>query len=190
VTTPTADVPPPVEPIVPDPSVEAAAGVPNDARKPRDGIVRYLVVPERIALQADAGFSVPPPSPTTTAPATEKPTPMMLENLPPVREQAPSRQQQATRSRPPQSSQRSAQQAPPRTARPQPQPAPRQPKQRRQADAPANRQAATESPRERGGWFPNITAGIDALTGRGRTSTSDSGYDEAVATDDPTYRQR
>lgn len=169
-------------------AVEETAATPDGPRHPRDGVVRYLVVPERIALQADSGFATPSPQPpAATAGRVAEQEPQMLQNLPAVAGQT---SPQATRSRPPQVGQRAAQQPAPKAGKAQPQPPSRQSKQRRASDAPSKRPTTAASSRDRGGWFPNITAGIDALTGRGRTAAGGADYDEAVATDDPTYRQR
>jgi hypothetical protein len=166
------------------PAVEPVAATPvadAPARKPRDGITRYLVVPERIALQADAGFAEPPAAQPPTAP--QQPD---VANLPPVRQSA------TAQSKPkPTAQQRSAQQARP-TTRPQPAPQGRQqqPAQpRRQPTPPGTRQATTTGPRGLGAMFPKLAAGIDAMTGGGREprDTADR-VDEAVATDDPSYR--
>ena len=169
-------------------AVEETAATPDGPRQPRDGVVRYLVVPERIALQADSGFATPSPQPpAATAGRGAEQEPQMLENLPAVAGQT---SPQATRSRQPQAGQRAAQQPAPKAGKAQPQPPSRQSKQRRASDAPSKRPTTAATSRDRGGWFPNITAGIDALTGRGRTTAAGADYDEAVATDDPTYRQR
>ena len=166
------------------PAVEPMAATPvadAPARKPRDGITRYLVVPERIALQADAGFAEPPAAQPPTAP--QQPD---VANLPPVRQSA------TAQSKPkPTAQQRSAQQARP-TTRPQPAPQSRQqqPVQpRRQPTPPSTRQATTTGPRGLGAMFPKLAAGIDAMTGGGRQprDTADR-FDEAVATDDPSYQ--
>jgi hypothetical protein len=38
--------------------------------------------------------------------------------------------------------------------------------------------------------FPNLAAGIEAMTGSARKSgEAAEGYDQAVATDDPSYRE-
>jgi hypothetical protein len=38
--------------------------------------------------------------------------------------------------------------------------------------------------------FPNLAAGIEAMTGSGRKpAEAADGYDQAVATDDPSYRE-
>jgi hypothetical protein len=170
---------PAVEPMAADPVADTPATTP--ARKPRDGITRYLVVPERIAMQADAGFAEPPAAqPPAAAPQPD------VASLPPVRQNTPAQAQPK-----PKAQQRSAQQARP-TARPQPAPQGRQqqPAQpRRQPTPPGTRQATTTGPRGLGAMFPKLAAGIDAMTGGGREprDTADR-VDEAVATDDPSYR--
>lgn len=191
-----ADTPPPadvgVESVVAAQSVTTPAGSTAEpmgahavsdapARKPRDGITRYLVVPERIALQADAGFAEPPA--VQPAPAPQQPE---VATLPPVRQNATAQAKPK-----PTGQQRSAQQARP-TARPQPAPQGRQqqPAQpRRQPTPPSTRQATSAGQRGLGAMFPKLAAGIDAMTGGGRPPRDAADhFDEAVATDDPTYR--
>lgn len=170
---------PAVEPMAADPGGDAPATTP--ARKPRDGITRYLVVPERIALQADAGFA----EPSAVQPPAAAPQPDVA-SLPPVRQNTTAQAQPK-----PTAQQRSAQQARP-TARPQPAPQGRQqqPAQpRRQPTSPGTRQATTTGPRGLGAMFPKLAAGIDAMTGGGREPRDAADrFDEAVATDDPSYR--
>jgi len=186
VTAPAAATAATAEPAVANPVAEdtAASTTPtaSASRKPRDGITRYLVVPERIALQADSGFAEPPPS-AQQPPAVKGPD---VESLPPVRQNA------AAQARPkPTGQQRSAQQARP-TARPQPAPQTRpQPGQpsRRQGTPPSTRQATPAAPRGLSAMFPKIAAGFDAMTGGGRQPRdAEERYDEAVATDDPGYQ--
>lgn len=166
---------PAVEPLAADPVAAAPA------RKPRDGITRYLVVPERIALQADAGFAEPPAAQPPAAP--QQPD---VANLPPVRQSGTAQAKPK-----PTGQQRSAQQARP-TARPQPGPQSRQqpPVQpRRQPTPPSTRQATTTGPRGLGAMFPKLAAGIDAMTGGSRQPRDAADrFDEAVATDDPSYQ--
>jgi hypothetical protein len=187
VTTPVvAATPAGVEPALTDPVADDApaltAPTASAPRKSRDGITRYLVVPERIALQADAGFAEPPAA-AQQPPAVQRPD---VESLPPVRQNA------TAQTRPkPTGQQRSAQQARPAV---QPQPAPQtRPQQqvqppRRQAAPPSTRQATPAAPRGLGAMFPKLAAGFDAMTGGARQPReTDERYDEAVATDDPRY---
>ena len=164
-------------------------------RAPRDGITRYLVVPERIALQADSGFAESP-APAAVVPPAPAPAPQQaaesrrtgVQSLPPVRQSATTPASQAA-------GQRSAQHVRPSPpARPQPPQMAQPPRVRQQpgqqprkpAAAAGTRQATNPSPRGLGAMFPNIAAGIDAMTGGNRKPrTADTGYDEAVATDDP-----
>mgnify|MGYP006266366371 CR=1 FL=1 len=187
VTTPTdaarqpANEPTPADPVGDD---AVATATPTAPRKPRDGITRYLVVPERIALQADAGFAEPQPA-AQQPPAVKEPA---VESLPPVRPAAPVQ----ARSKPA-APQRSAQQVAP-TSRPQPaqrtRPQPAGQPTRRQPTPQGSRQATTAKPRGLGAMFPNLAAGIEAMTGSGRKPVeAASDYDQAVATDDPSYRE-
>jgi|688.fasta_scaffold91700_4 hypothetical protein len=176
-----AEEPTPADPVGED---AVATATPTAPRKPRDGITRYLVVPERIALQADAGFAEPPPA-AQQPPAVTEPA---VESLPPVRPDAPAQ----ARSKPV-AQQRSAQQVAP-TSRPQPsqraRPQPAGQPTRRQPTPQGSRQAAAAKPRGLGAMFPNLAAGIEAMTGSGRKpAEAADGYDQAVATDDPSYRE-
>jgi hypothetical protein len=176
-----ADEPKSADPVGDD---AVATATPTAPRKPRDGITRYLVVPERIALQADAGFAEPPPA-AQQPPAAKEPA---VESLPPVRPTAPVQ----ARSKPA-APQRSAQQVAP-TSRPQPaqraRPQPAGQPTRRQPTPQGSRQATTAKPRGLGAMFPNLAAGIEAMTGSGRKPVeAASDYDQAVATDDPSYRE-
>ena len=174
--------------ITPAEEPTVAAGDPPAARdaaairRSGEGVTRYLVVPERIALQADAGFAEPPPAPASVRPTV--PPRAAVQNLPPVRQGV------ATPSRPATAGQRSARQSRP-PARPQPAQQNRpqqQPPQRRPTTPPAARQATAAGPRGLGAMFPGIAAGIDAMTGGGRRPREAAdGYDQAIATDDPTF---
>ena len=188
VTSPTDAVEQPTDELTPADDADddaVATAAPTAPRKPRDGITRYLVVPERIALQADTGFAEAPPV-AQQPPAATQPA---VENLPPVRQTS----QAQARSKP-LAPQRSAQQAVP-TARPQPaqrtRPQPSgQPARRQPAPPQGSRQAMTAKPRGIGSMFPNLAAGIEAMTGGNRKpGEASEGYDEAVATDDPNYRK-
>lgn len=100
---------------------------------------RYLVVPERIALQADTSFTTPrpqPPGPPTATPKPSKPATQPSASATP-RRGAPARPQASGR-----------------TQQPQQQPAP--------AKQPAPNQKAS-APRTWGGMFPNVAAGIEAI---------------------------
>ena len=112
---------------------------------------RYLVVPERIALQADTSFTTPrpePPGPPAVKAATRQPsrTPAPPAGQPPARRgQQPPRGQQASG----------------QPARGQQQPQFQQP-------------ATAEEQRTWSGMFPNVAAGIEAMGGSWQRSRSDS----------------
>ncbi len=112
---------------------------------------RYLVVPERIALQADTSFTTPrpePPGPPAVKAATRQPsrTPAPPAGQPPARRgQQPPRGQQASG----------------QPARGQQQPQPQQP-------------ATAEQQRTWSGMFPNVAAGIEAMGGSWQRSRSGS----------------
>ena len=124
---------------------------------------RYLVVPERIALQADTSFTTPrpePPGPPAVKAATRQPsrTPAPPAGQPPARRgQQPPRGQQA-RGQP---------------ARGQQQPQPQQ-------------AATAEQQRTWSGMFPNVAAGIEAMGGSWQRSRS--GSTQPAAGNQPTRR--
>ena len=129
------------------PSVMKASGQPiaQSTRPAKGDAGRYLVVPERIALQADTSFTTPrpePPGPPATA--TAKPA------------VAP----RATTSTPPSSARRSAQPRPQSAGSQQSQ----QQKAQSQSAARDQNQAAAPS-KSWGGMFPNVAAGIEAMSG-------------------------
>ena len=124
---------------------------------------RYLVVPERIALQADTSFTTPrpePPGPPAVKAATRQPsrTPAPPAGQPPAR-----RGQQPARGQP----------ASGQPARGQQQPQSQQP-------------ATAEQPRTWSGMFPNVAAGIEAMGGSWQRSRS--GSTQPAAGNQPTRR--
>ena len=176
------------------PPTTAAVGEPFTANAPPatapqgspPAVTRYLVVPERIALQVDAGFVEPAPAATTppqVSPAAQPAaTPQARSRSAPTASrpgQPPAADQRAVRQRPA---------APTRTASPPRQPAAQPTRQQRQPAASGSRQATNSGPRGLGAMFPNIAAGIDAITGGRQARPTDERYEEAVATDDPAYR--
>ena len=112
---------------------------------------RYLVVPERIALQADTSFTTPrpePPGPPAVKAATRQPsrTPAPPAGQPPARRgQQPPRGQQASG-----------------------QPA------RGQQQSQSQQPATAEEQRTWSGMFPNVAAGIEAMGGSWQRSRSGS----------------
>ena len=124
---------------------------------------RYLVVPERIALQADTSFTTPrpePPGPPAVKAATRQPsrTPAPPAGQPPARRgQQPPRGQQASG----------------QPARGQQQPQSQQP-------------ATAEEPRTWSGMFPNVAAGIEAMGGSWQRSRS--GSTQPATENQPTRR--
>lgn len=117
-------------------SSESPAAQPQS---PSQSAGRYLVVPERIALQADASFTPPAATQPTTTPPRPQAAPTATTTSKPAKR--PTNTPGAAGQRP-------------GTKRPQqPQPAPG-----------AGRQAAATS-RPLGGMFPNLAAGIDAISG-------------------------
>jgi hypothetical protein len=124
---------------------------------------RYLVVPERIALQADTSFTTPqpePPGPPAVKAATRQPsrTPAPPAGQPPARRgQKPPRGQQASG----------------QPARGQQQPQSQQP-------------ATAEEQRTWSGMFPNVAAGIEAMGGSWQRSRS--GSTQPATENQPTRR--
>jgi hypothetical protein len=110
---------------------------------------RYLVVPERIALQADTSFTTPrpqPPGPPASPARRTSPTPAPRSTAAPAQQRTRS---PASNAVPPNSGRREQVQHQ--------QPAPQQSQQR-------GRQASqTGSQRSWGGMFPNVAAGIEAM---------------------------
>jgi len=131
------------------PSVMKANGQPiAPSTRPATGDAgRYLVVPERIALQADTSFTTPrpqPPGPPSTATATPGAAP---------RSAAQASQASARRGTQPR----------PQTARGQQSPQQQQ-QQKTQPQAAARDQKQAAAPqRSWGEMFPNVAAGIEAM---------------------------
>jgi hypothetical protein len=160
------------------PSVMARDGESSSlhASESSDSSVRYLVVPERIAQQADTSFTTP------TAPGVSG---VAAEQKPATSQQSPATQQQATRqpTRPQQTgTAQSTPRSPGRQAAGSRNPAAGGPvtaKQppRNQQPRPADR--AADEPKTWGGMFPNVSAGLEAITSwRSRSR-------EAVADENP-----
>ena len=129
------------------PSVMKASGQPvAQSTRPATGDAgRYLVVPERIALQADTSFTTPRPEPPgPPAAPTAKP------GATPRSATAPA-QSSARRGTPPRPQASRSQQ-------------PQQQKSQPQAAARDQNQAAAPS-KSWGGMFPNVAAGIEAMSG-------------------------
>jgi len=139
--------------------VDDAAAPTDDETGPAEN-VRYLVVPERIARQADTSFTTPVAP--EGRPVTDQPqvsTQPQVSGRPQAAAQPAQQRRTATSpSRQPQSRQaQSKSQAKPQQPRSQPQ---------QKSDAPESEQP---SPRAWGGMFPNVSAGLDAIGGwRGR----------------------
>jgi len=157
----------------------AASDQPPAAAEPsRAQPRRYLVVPERIALQADTSFSAPPP--VTTATTTPVAAPVQTD-VAPVRS-APGSAGPAT----PRASGtgRSGQapttrQRPPAKPGPQAQPSRGKPTQAPQRNRPAPATNTTSAPQRT--WtrpFPNVAAGLEAI---GQQWQQVRSGDEAVA---------
>jgi hypothetical protein len=117
---------------------------------------RYLVVPERIALQADSSFSAPAPA-TTAPPATVPPVSAATTPRPqqPVARQPAPRAANANRSGPATAASRQ----PTQSNRGQQ----AQPKRGQPAQAPQRPRATTTTQRPRERAFPAMAAGLDAI---------------------------
>ncbi|MGB8853495.1 MAG: SAF domain-containing protein [Pirellulales bacterium] len=110
--------------------------------QPAQSAGRYLVVPERIAMQADAAFAPPPAAQATAASQRPQQSPAAKTATKPVNR--------------------------PGTANGQRSGAKRSQQQSQQAGQGAGRQAAAATSRPLGGMFPNLTAGLEALSGSQR----------------------
>lgn len=123
----------------------------GDPRRTQAG--RHLVVPERIALQADTSFTTPRPQPPGP-PSASTPATTRERQVTPSTQQPQRRSQQAVQQRPPQ--QRSTQQQ-----------APQQPANgRKPSTSQPQRQAQTQPSTDERTWgtmFPNVAAGIEAI---------------------------
>jgi hypothetical protein len=128
------------------------AAAPTAVDRPRPAQTRFLVVPERIAAQADASFAAraaTQPTEATSQPAAGRPTSGAVQPLPST----------ATVERRPQGRQ------------PANSPQGRQPQRQGRQTAPANNGAetgTTPQPRFGTAMFPNVSAGIEALEQRMR----------------------
>lgn len=119
--------------------------------------VRYLVVPERIAMQADRSFVAPAPTqPSATQPAPQvppvekvQPQPQQVAKQPPPVREAPQSIPQRTRT---------ARQ--PRSTQPRQQPAPQRPATPGQRPVPAKPRGNASTLQS---MFPNLSAGMSAV---------------------------
>jgi hypothetical protein len=145
------------------PSVMKAVGQPvaSAASPARGDAGRYLVVPERIALQADTSFTTPRPQPPgPPAAAIQQPAR-------PARPSAAAPQQAARRAAPPRPQTARGQQPQPTSSR---RPAP--PEKAAPPAGPREPKQAESTPRPWGGMFPNVAAGLEAMTGSWQRSRS------------------
>lgn len=133
------------------PSVMAAPGKGGDAadRPTAGNSTRYLVVPERIAMQADTSFATPRPEPPGP-PTMSRPAP--------------------NAAKPPRPGQPAANGGTP-TGRRNPQARPSQPRGQQQ---PQQQPPVAAPQRTWGGMFPNVAAGIDAMSSPWQKSRSGS----------------
>lgn len=148
------------------PSVMARAEESTEAaEEPRTaGSVRYLVVPERIARQADTMFAVPeaPAAEEGAVPASPQAPPKAQADQPAPRSVAEPRQQRSGSSA---SGRQTSQPSVQRQASQQPssrQPSSRQPEQA------AGQGRSPLGPRAWGEMFPNVAAGVEAIGNRWR----------------------
>ena len=155
--TPQPFVAPPVQAVPPAATAATLPTAPSPVERPRPTHSRYLVVPESIAVQADASFAARaavPQQPTAT--------------LPPAAPQASSRSaSNAVRPLPSTTTERVGQARPQSGSQgvPQARPPQRHGRQAQPANpgAPAN---TTPQPRLGAAMFPTISAGIGAIEGR------------------------
>lgn len=142
------------------PSVMAAPAMTGTAatRPTTNDAGRFLVVPERIALQADTSFTTPRPQPPGPPPTAR--TAPQARSRPQPRPTAPRTGQVAPQQ----------QQAPPKA-----QPRQQQPSQPQQSQRGGQTSAASKG---WGGMFPNMAAGIEALGGPWQRGRSAAGQPE------------
>lgn len=159
----------PIAALVPTP---APAPVPTPAARPRPAQTRFLVVPERIAVQADASFTTPatPQQPqattlSTTARPAGRPASGVVQPLPSITTAERRPQERPTGNNP-------------QGRQPQ-----RQGRQARPAATTGGAVGTTPQPRLGMAMFPNVSAGIDAIEGRMR---GDLPAQEGSATATPT----
>lgn len=149
------------------PSVMAAPTTSGPAphRPATNDAGRFLVVPERIALQADTSFTTPRPEPPGPPP-TARPAPQARSRTTtrPTTPAAPRTGQSTLRTQP----------AP---AKGQPRPQSQQPQRSSQASSDSKGPKGPKGPKGWGGMFPNVAAGIEAIGGqwqRGRSTADES----------------
>jgi hypothetical protein len=178
------------------PSVMARS---EDAAEPSEasastGPVRYLVVPERIARQADTSFVPPPavePGPEPTAapaqPAAPTPTRSAQSLTPPVKgfPQRPGTPTTAARPMPKQPQSRGQQQQQQQKKQSQTSSQPQKPQRQQQASQSSDRERTETESKPREPMFPILAAGLEAMGNRWR-----NGGDEAEASDQPTPQRR
>jgi len=173
---------------------DATAAVPAEDTEASPG-VRYLVVPERIARQADTSFTTPAaastglvdpdarnaaPLPQSSAaqpeatPAVRQPRAQSPKPQPRQAQAAPAQASQSDARQPQQPPARDRQQSPPQTRSRQA--APRSSAQSKPAEQPADDGRQAPGPRAWGGMFPNVSAGLEAMGGwrSGRTTSGQS----------------
>jgi len=162
-------VPPPIAALAPIPD---PTSTPVPAARPRPAQTRFLVVPERIAVQADASFASPsaPRQPVATALPTAarpagRPTPEAVQPLPSITTVERRQQERPTGNNP-------------QGRQPQ-----RQGRQSRPAATTGGAAGTTPQPRLGMAMFPNVSAGIEAIEGRMR---GDLPAQEGSATAAPT----
>lgn len=124
------------------------------SQSPPQAAGRYLVVPERIALQADASFAPPPAAQPPAATQRPQQTPAAKTATKPVNRPGTTNGQRSGTKRP--------QQTQPGQAN----------GQRANGKQDTGRQAAAATSRPLGGMFPNLTAGLEALGGTQRKPTA------------------
>ncbi len=155
------------------------------------GPVRYLVVPERIARQADTSFVPPPaveptptPTPTPPPPAPTKPTRSAQGSTPPVKgfPQRPAAPKTASRPMPKQPSTRAQQQLPQQRRQ-----APSKQERQPQAGKAQDRERTETASEPREPMFPILSAGMEVMGNRWRSSIES---DEATAADQAGAQRR
>ena len=124
------------------------------SQSPPQAAGRYLVVPERIALQADASFAPPPAALPPAVTQLPQETPAAKTATKPVNRPGTTNGQRSGTKRPQQTQSGQAN------------------GQRANGKQDTGRQAAAATSRPLGGMFPNFTAGLEVLGGTQRKPTS------------------
>ncbi len=169
---PTTDIEPPPAAA---PQTQAVAATPA---------VRYLVVPERIAMQADRSFVAPAPTQPTAMQPVQQPQPVdQVKPQPQAQPQQVAKQPPPVREAPQSNQQRTRTARQPRSTGNQPQqPAPQRPATSGQRSAPAKPRGNASTFQS---MFPNLSAGMTAVEEQLQKIKRDREADDDAADQQP-----